>query len=75
MITVRDYNPSTDYLWVEKLYRDSSTYGGQYDDARHSRQTWGIGCYGYAQDIGSRDSRAYSGYDYVVWRWKSGTAL
>ena len=33
-ITIRNYNPITDYEWVKKLYMDSSTYGWQYDDAR-----------------------------------------
>ena len=38
MITVRNYNTTTDYSAVKALYQDSSTYGGQYDDARDTAE-------------------------------------
>ena len=37
-ILVRNYKPETDYEQVAGLYRDSQTYGGQYDDARDSEK-------------------------------------
>ena len=36
MINIRPYNPTTDYPAVKSLYLDSSTFGGQFDEARDS---------------------------------------
>ena len=33
-VTVRVYDPKKDYSAVLALYKDTSTFGGQYDDAR-----------------------------------------
>lgn len=38
MISVRYYNPDTDYLAVELLYKNSATFGGQYDNARDTKE-------------------------------------
>ena len=38
IIKVRNYNPETDYKKVSDLYKDSKTYGGQYDDNRDSEE-------------------------------------
>jgi hypothetical protein len=38
MIVIRNYNPNTDYPSVESLYKDSSTYGGQFDETRDSAE-------------------------------------
>jgi hypothetical protein len=38
MITIRPYNAHLDYEWIVALYRDSDTFGGQYDDARDSEE-------------------------------------
>lgn len=35
---IRVYNPITDYSSVEALYKDSSTFGGQFDQARDSEE-------------------------------------
>jgi predicted N-acetyltransferase YhbS len=35
---IRSYNPDTDYEQVSNLYKDSGTYGGQYDEARDSEE-------------------------------------
>jgi len=37
MITIRNYN-SNDYPSIESLYKDSSTFGGQFDEARDSKE-------------------------------------
>jgi hypothetical protein len=37
-IKVRNYNPESDYGQVSGLYKDSQTFGGQYDDARDSEE-------------------------------------
>ena len=36
-IKIRNYNPSTDYLWVFALYNNSETYWWQFDVARDSK--------------------------------------
>lgn len=36
MISIRNYNPDTDYPAVNALYKDSLTFGGQFDEARDS---------------------------------------
>jgi len=36
MITIRNYNSDTDYLEVSSLYKESKTFGGQFDEARDS---------------------------------------
>ncbi len=38
MLVIRPYNPVTDYSSVESLYKDSATFGGQFDDARDSEE-------------------------------------
>lgn len=38
MMRVRNYNPEMDYPAVERLYKDSSTFGGQFDEARDSEK-------------------------------------
>ncbi|MEK7649756.1 MAG: GNAT family N-acetyltransferase [Patescibacteria group bacterium] len=37
-ISIRNYNSDTDYSGVLALYKNSSTYGGQYDGARDSEK-------------------------------------
>lgn len=37
-MNIRHYNPKTDYSGVLALYRDTSTFGGQYDDARDTEK-------------------------------------
>jgi hypothetical protein len=37
-MTVRSYNPDTDYSSVENLYKNSLTFGGQFDEARDSEE-------------------------------------
>lgn len=50
-MTIRYYNPATDYNGIRALYADSSTYGGEFDEARDSEdrlkkltheKTWSI---------------------------------
>ena len=36
MIQIRNYNPKNDYEAIKSLYEDSSTFGGQFDEARDS---------------------------------------
>ncbi len=36
MIQIRNYNPKIDYEAIKSLYEDSSTFGGQFDEARDS---------------------------------------
>lgn len=38
MIEVREYDPGIDYLAVERLYKDGSTFGGQFDPARDTKE-------------------------------------
>lgn len=38
MIKIRNYNPESDYEQVANLYKDSKTFGGQYDEARDSEE-------------------------------------
>ena len=38
MITIRNYNKTTDYTSVERLYKNSATFGGQFDEARDSQE-------------------------------------
>ncbi len=35
---IRSYNPGTDYSSVEVLYKNTSTFGGQFDEARDSEK-------------------------------------
>ncbi len=35
---IRNYNPEFDYPGVEALYRDSGTFGGQFDAARDTKE-------------------------------------
>ena len=37
-IKIRNYNPETDCKQVSRLYENSKTYGGQYDEARDSEE-------------------------------------
>ncbi len=37
MINIRNYN-SNDYSSIESLYKDSATFGGQFDEARDSKE-------------------------------------
>lgn len=36
MITIREYNPITDYPSIKSLYENQTTFGGQFDKARDS---------------------------------------
>ena len=38
IIKIRNYNPETDYKQVSDLYKDSRTYGGQYDEDRDAEE-------------------------------------
>lgn len=37
-MNVRNYNPETDYPAIESLLRDSETYGGDFDEARDTKE-------------------------------------
>jgi len=37
-MNVRNYNPETDYPAIETLLRDTETYGGDFDDARDTKE-------------------------------------
>ena len=37
-IKIKNYNPKTDYIEVENLYKNSETFGGQFDSSRDSKE-------------------------------------
>jgi hypothetical protein len=37
-MNVRNYNPETDYPTIESLLRDTKTYGGEFDEARDTKE-------------------------------------
>ncbi len=37
-MNVRNYNPETDYPAIESLLRDTETYGGDFDEARDTKE-------------------------------------
>jgi hypothetical protein len=37
-MNVRNYNPETDYPAIESLLRDTKTYGGDFDEARDTKE-------------------------------------
>lgn len=37
-MNVRSYNPETDYPAIESLLRDTTTYGGEFDEARDTKE-------------------------------------
>ncbi len=37
-MNVRSYNSETDYPTIESLFRNSETYGGEFDDARDTKE-------------------------------------
>jgi predicted N-acetyltransferase YhbS len=37
-MNIRNYNPETDYPAIESLLRDSETYGGEFDEARDTKE-------------------------------------
>lgn len=38
MMEIRNYNPETDYPAIEALYKDGETFGGQFDEARDTKE-------------------------------------
>ena len=37
-MNIRNYNPGTDYPAIEALLNDTNTFGGQFDDARDTKE-------------------------------------
>lgn len=37
-MTIRNYNPDTDYASIEALLNNTNTYGGQFDEARDTKE-------------------------------------